>query len=254
MQVQKENVFDEQGNTIETIEAASDESVSEAPEATDEAPAEKPAAKFKIGEREFATQDEALAYAQSQVSALTAEQQIADAYRQGIRDAAISGAPAAESVTPAQPAPDDINPEELYTDPQKFLDKFARKIKTETQAELDHKDRLKTQSDQIWYEFTQRHPMLAEFRGEVEDYTERNLDEVRAIIATKGRPAGYDYVATKIKSRFEQYASAVKPKRELPNTGNAASPTARAPGVTPKRDEKKPLSLADQLRSIRKGR
>lgn len=250
----KEVIFDENGETIEIVEASA------APEAPAEAePPEAPETengggeKYRIGNRTFATQDEALVYAQSQVSALETEQQVADAYRQGMRDALPGAAAGGPSVTPPPtPAAPVLNTEELYTNPQEFLDKFAKRIKTETKAELDQTDLLRQQSEQIWTEFVQRHPMLADFRSEVETFAGQNQADVRAIIATKGRPAGYDYVATKIKSRFESYANAVKPKRELPNTGGGPSPSSKAEGVTVSAAAKKPLSFAEQIRSIRK--
>jgi hypothetical protein len=186
------------------------------------------------------------------VSAIETEQQIADAYRQGMREALSQTPQVSGDVTP-QPTPaNDLNTEELYTNPQAFLDKYAHKIKSETRAELDQRDAIKQQSDQIWSEFTTRHPVLADFRDEIESFTAQNQTEVRAIIATKGRPAGYDYIATKIKSRFENYANAVKPKRELPNGGGGASPGMRAAGVTPKMAAKKSLSFAEQIRTLKK--
>ena len=208
--------------------------------------------KYRIGEKTFVTQDEALEYAQSQVSALETEQQVADAYRQGMREAMQTAPGVAESVTHSQPAQNSLDTEELYTNPQAFLDKFATKIKTETRSEIEQRDSLKAQSDQIWREFTERHPALSDFRNEVETFVQGDVNAVRAIIVTKGKPASYDYIATKLKSRFETYANAVKPKRELPNGSVGASPSSKANGVTPKEPTKKILSFAEQIRTIRK--
>lgn len=255
----KEAVFDENGQTIEEIvtapEEPAQEEFAETPAETETpAPQLKGDGKYRIGDRYFQTQDEALAYAQSQVSALETEQQIADAYRQGMREALLANPQTAQEVTPQVTKQSEFDTEELYTNPQAFLDKYATKIKSETRAELEQRDNLRTASDQIWHEFMQRHPMLADFRREVEDFANANQNEVRAVIATKGRPAGYDYVATKIKARFEAYANAVKPKRELPNNTQGASPSSKAAGVTPKAEAKKPLSFAEQVRSLKKQR
>lgn len=253
-------VFDEGGQTVEEIETQADEveqelaPETEVEETTEETEAPAPTGKYRIGDKVFATQDEALAYATSQVSAMETEAQIADAYRQGMREALLQSPQAAESVTPQAPAAPAYDTEELYTNPQAFLEKYATKIKTEAQAEIDQRLTLKERSDQIWREFTDRHPALADFRNEVEDFVTKNQTEVRAIISTKGRPASYDYVATKLKSRFEAYASAVKPKRALPNTTAGASPSTKSERVTPKTDTKKPLSFSEQLRTIRKRR
>lgn len=263
VQVPKKTVvFDESGETVEEFEAAPEMEQTDLVESVEDTPAENepeveaapaPAAgKYRIGDKTFDTQEEALAYATSQVSALETENQVADAYRQGLRDALSHAAPPVENVTPATPPPPAYNTEELYTDPQAFLDKYARKIKEEARAEIDQSLSLKAQSDQIWREFTDRHPSLAEFRNEVEDFVAKNQTEVRAVISTKGRPASYDYIATKMKSRFEAYANAVKPSRELPNKRSDASPSNKTARVTQSAPAKKPLSFAEQLRSIRK--
>ncbi len=247
----KINVFDENGQTVETLEAdTAGEVTAEVETPTDAAPARE-VGKYRIGDRMFETQEAALEYAQSQVSALETEAQVADAYRQGMRDALPGATPPAASVTPAAPA---LDTQELYTNPQAFLDKFANKIKTETRSELDHKEMINRQSEQIWSEFTQRHPMLADFRSEVENFAAQNQAAVQAVIATKGQSAGYDFVATKIKANFERYQNALKPKRELPNTGAGASPSGNGTSVTPKTDPKKVLSFSEQVKSIRRRR
>lgn len=244
----KEVVFDDNGATVEEIDAVeTQETEVEAQEGTVEEVAAAPASgKYKIGDKTFSTQEEALAYAESQVEL---EKRINDAYRQGQKDLLSVPGQGAESVTPQTPK---LDTEELYTNPDAFLEKFAHKIKSETRSELEQKEAIKTQSDQIWNEFTERHPSLADFRKEVEQYVEQDMSSVRAIIGSKGRPASYDYIATKLKSRFEAYANAVKPKRELPNGGGGASPSSKSSGVTPKVDTKKPLSFADQMRTLRK--
>lgn len=253
----KQVVFDESGETVAEMEAAVEgEEVAEQVEDT-EAPLESEnqdsgPGKYRIGDKSFDTQEEALAYATSQVSALETENQVADAYRQGIRDAIAQAQPGGERVTPQAPPPPAYNTEELYADPQAFLDKYAQRIKTETLSELDQRTSLQAQSDQIWREFTDRHPSLSDFRSEVEDFVSKNRTEVRAVIATKGAPSSYDFIATKIKSRFESYANAVKPKRALPNARSDASPSSKSERVTQNPAAKKPLSFAEQLRSIRK--
>lgn len=245
----RENVFGDDGETLETREIPVGET---GEDVIDEVPA-APAHKYRIGDQTFATQEEALAFANQ---AVELETQRADAYRQGLLDGNISSANPGSGVTPpAAPAVPELNTEELYTNPQAFLDKFANKIKSETRNELSAADQMKAQSDQIWREFTDRHPALAEFRSEVEQFVQADTANVRAIINTKGRPASYDYIATKLKSRFESYATALKPKRALPNNAGGASPTqSAASGVTPKETAKKALSFSEQIRSIRKRR
>lgn len=255
----KEVVFDEHGQTVE-------EQVVEAPEAghaqgTDEsdpvaeaaraeaAAAAAPTAKYRIGDREFATSDEAIAFAQSNISTLNSEIQVADAYRQGIRDAIANPTGAPPVVTPPAPV---LNTEELYTNPQEFLRKYGDQIKTEVLSTAQQQQNVVQQSNAIWAEFVARHPEMSEFRTEVESFVQLDQANVRAIIQTKGRPASYDFIATKLKSRFEAYANAVKPKRELANTNTATTPNAKGTSVTPPAAAKKPLSFSEQVRSMRK--
>jgi hypothetical protein len=254
-QTRKEVVFGDDGQTIEET-IVEDTSGAEAPaeagaageEGAEAAPAaaEPTTGKWRIGDRMFASQEEALQYAQQQ-------EEISAAYRQGVREGLNQPAAAAPGVTPA-PAKPAINVEEFYTNPQEFLEKYATQIKSGLHSELSQKEAERTASENIWREFTDRHPDMADFRNEVEAFVAQNQPDVLALINTKGRPAGYDYVATKLKSRFAAYASALKPKRELPNAGAGVSPTARASGVTPKEPAKKALSFAEQVRSIRKRR
>lgn len=253
----RENTFDENGQTIDDGSGADEaDPIAEAAKAEAlAATAAASAKKYRIGDREFATQDEALTYAQSQVTTLETETQVADAYRQGIRDAMANPQGGAQNVTlPIEPPKPEIDPQEMYTNPEQFLQKFATKIKNDTIGELSQTQNLKAQSDQIWNEFTYRHPELADFRTEVEQYVQSDTQAVRSIIATKGRPSSYDYIATKIKSRFESYATALKPKRELPNGGGGASPGGGNQTVTPPAPAKKALSFSQQVASIRKKR
>lgn len=260
----KEVVFDDQGQTVEVhpeVDPVADaaraaaEGNNEGSEAATDSSDEQPK-KFRIGDREFTTQDEALAFATSQVSTLQTEAQVADAYRQGIRDAMTQPQGAGQSVTPEQPPPlGGLNPEEMYTKPTEFLQKYGEHIKKETRAEFEQRETIRVQSDQIWREFTDRHPELADFRTEVEGFVSLNNPDVRAIIQTKGRDASYDFIATKLKARWSSYETALKPKRALANTGGSGSPAnAKGGNVTPKEPVKKPLSLDEQLRTIRKGR
>jgi len=237
----QENTFDEHGQTVETQTVEGEETV-ESEEQT-----ETTGEKYRIGDQEFATQKEALAYAQQ----LEADKQVSNAYQQGLRDALNQAPQEHQSVTPTENEDEDST-EELFTDPKNYLKRYAERIKQETRAEFDHRDQVRTQSNQIWQEFTDRHPMLADFRAEVEEFVEKNADEVKALIASKGRPAGYDHIATKMKSRFSKYASALNPGRELPNTTTTGVPTSKTDSVTPKKVPQKALSFYEQVRKIRK--
>jgi hypothetical protein len=236
-------VFDEQGNEVnEAVEAA-------APGATEDAEeVAEGGAKYTIGDKSFSTLEDAHAYATSQISTLETEKQIGDAYRLGVQDAAAHVQPAA----PAAPAPEEKFDEDLYySNPAEFLKQFASKITTQVHGVVDRNLSEKEQATRIWNEFTARHPDLADFRAEVETVAAQNLTELRAVNATKGIAAGYDFVALRLKAQFAKYAQTVKPRKQLPNGGAAATAASGGAGVTPKTPAKKALSMKEQIAMIK---
>ena len=252
-QQRKTAVFDERGGDLEPGAEHEMQAVPE-PEAEPEAESEAPAAeegKYRIGDKVFQTLEEAHAYATSQVQ----QANEADAYRQIVQEALIQ-TPQPENVTQPQEPEIAIDEEKLWADPKAFLADFARKVSASTAQKinqsLDHQAALRAQGEQIWGEFTSRHPDLADFRGEAEEFTAQNKEMLQKLTRTKGRQATYDYIAMNLKAKFARYASAVKPRRELPNGSGGPSPSQRAPSVTPPKPAKKPLSFTEQIRSIKR--
>lgn len=229
--------------TDEVVEEPADEEVEET-EVEEPAPA-KGKAKYRIGDKEFDTAEEAHAYATS----VETESNENDAYRRIVKEALLANPPA-ESVTPDA---DDIDETQLFENPKEFLKKFAEKIETKTVQRLDQTQAQKTQSDAIWREFSDRHPALADFRNEAEMITGQNLALVQKLVKTKGQAAAYDFIALKMREDFSRKANALKPSKQLSNKSAATTPSGTKPaGVTPKPKEKKPLSFAEQIRSIKK--
>lgn len=251
-----ERVFGVNGETIEETEAENQE-VEPATEVAD--PEENqdpdpdpvseagPAHKYRIGEKTFATQAEAITYAESTVQAPSE----VDAYRQVLREA-IASAPR----TGDQPAPvtEEFSADELYTDPKSFLQKRDERIKNEVINQINQNQAGRDNDERIWSEFIGRHPDLTEYREEITSIAAKHAVETQNLIRTKGQAAAYDYVATKFKAYADRVSSAVKPKRELKNGGAGAPTGGKVETVTPKGAGKKPLSFAEQLRTIRRGR
>lgn len=251
----QETVFDEQGNVV-TEETEHEETENTGNDAAEDENTGEPEAegKYQIGDRFFNTLEEAHAFATSQMSTLQTEAQVADAYRQGIRDAISRGEQQDPNAGQQTPPEEDFDEETYFANPKEFLSNFAKKIKQETIQSFEQKAQTQQQSETIWREFTDRHPALADFRTETESFVSQNADAVRAIIATKGQAAGYDYVALKLREQFNRYTKALKPARELPNGHGGASPSGTGKSVTQKTQTKKPLSFAEQIRSIKKKR
>lgn len=241
--------FDDNGVPVGTTPEAAASEPAETAEPETEGTA--PQGKYRIGERTFDKLEEAHAYASTHIEALETQTAIADAYRQGSLDAR-GGNGAAANVTPEPVPEDDINEEEFYANPKEFLKKFATDIKAKAVQTMDQQLSVKQQEEQIWSEFTQRHPDLADFRAEVEQFAGQNKTALSGISQTKGRGAGFDFVALKLREQFSKYAQAAKPKRVLSNGGAGVSPTSKGASVTPKPGEKKPLSFAEQIKLNRK--
>lgn len=252
----KERVFGEGGETIEETvidqEIVEEEVIEEVVE-TEEVETEEPAApapaahKYRIGDKTFATQAEALTYAESQVSS-TSE---VDAYRQVLREA-ISAVPRSEPVTQT-PKPVD-NAEELYTNPDEYLRKRDERVKAEVLQTVQQHQAANDADNRTWRDFVDRHPDLIEFREEITMLVARIQPEVQTIGRSKGQAAAYDYVATKFKAQVDRINAALKPKRTL-KEGGAGTPTGtKTETVTPKKGAVKPLSFVEQLKQTRKGR
>jgi hypothetical protein len=249
---QRERVFGENGETVEdTGEVDQTEAVeaveAEEPEGEALAADETAQHKYRIGDKTFQTQAEALTYAESQVQS-TSE---VDAYRQVLREA-ISQVPRSENVTPQ--VNQEENTEELYTNPNEYLRKRDERIKAEVFQQLQQSQASNDADNRIWREFTDRHPDLHDFREEITTLTGKIQPEVVAISRSKGQVAAYDYVATKFKAHAERITQALKPKRTLSNNSSGAPVGTKVEKVTSKVDSKKPLSFSDQIRNMRKRR
>lgn len=247
----KENVFDERGETVAevVVDAVADEPAA-APEEVVAAPVTTGVGKYRVGGKLFERQEEAL----EEATRLLDEQREIDAYRQGQRsvlDHAAVNRVASPDVTQV-PIPD--NTEELYTNPQEFLRKRDEAIEQRVIGKVTAAQAQTAESDRIWREFTDRHPRLAEFRKEVEQYVADNQQEVRVIAGAKGLSAAYDTIANRLQASFSRYAEAVKPTRELANTGAAATPAGKSAPVTSAAQSKKPATMIEQMRSMRSTR
>lgn len=246
----------EQAEDLNTEEAAEEETETQESE---EGAGGGNAPKYIIGDKTFATQAEALAYAQQNLAALEREREILDAYRQGMTDASQQSGQGASGAT-EEPAEDpllaDFDEDEFYTNPKEALKKVAARVREQALTEQQRLIAQRDQDAQVWAEFTADHPEMADYRAEVTSFVQSHAQEVSAIANTKGRKAAYAFVAGKLKEQFSRYAKALGPRKVL-SRGGAPSPAGQgtgAKGVTPKGGAKKPLSMAEQIRSIRKGR
>lgn len=239
----REITFGDNGEELASTELEGSSLESEEP-----AESAEPEGKYRIGEQTFKTLAEAHAYATAQVQ----QTNEVDAYRQVISEA-LRTPGSAIPVTPVAEAPA-IDEEKLWSNPSEFLKNFAHQIKSQTLQEVNQQTSSREAGDAIWREFVDRHPNLSDFRQETEAFATNNQPEIQALIKAKGRKAGYDYIALRLREQFARYADATKPQRQLPNVGTGTSPSQRGTSVTPPKATKKPLSFAEQIRSIKRKR
>lgn len=247
-----EKVFDEAGNEIDpSLENEVQPIEGETPDPDAEGD-ETPAAtgKYKIGDQTFDTYEAAHAYATSQVGESSGAAQGTDAYRQAIQDVLKLANPQ-NGVTPAPEAPA-FDEAEYYEKPAEFLNKFAKKITDETVQAIDSRNAEANRAAQIWNDFSNRHPDLAEFKADIEMIAGQNLTDLQAVNRTKGFNAGYDFLALKMRAKIEAFKQAGKPRRELQNGKGGAGPSGAGTGsVTPKNTPKKVLSFVEQVKQHR---
>lgn len=274
--------FGADGSTVDGTEGAAPEEVTETPEETEEEenaeqePAEgaegegeeaddeeapetppKPEGKYRIGDKFFKTEAEALAYANKQEEA--GNPSVLDAYRQGLLDRENANNPNA-SVTP-NPEDEDSVPfdeEKYYENPGKYMQERDRlllaKATEKATRQINQATTTREQGQAIWNEFSTRHPDLAEFRDETEAYVAANKETLQTMVKDKGRPAALDYIALRMKANFRKYQNLGKPTRVLNNSGGGPSPSGQGRGVTPKPKGEKVMTFAEQIRQNRKVR
>jgi hypothetical protein len=198
------------------------------------------AKKVRIGDREFDTQEAALEYAEK----LEGDKLASDAYAQGIQDA-LSRIPG--NVTPtAAPAPvaEDNFDTEFYTNPKEYLARERTRARDEALAVI----RIEQTREQLWAKFFTEHPDLDGQR----DLCELVYTQNSGILANMDFEKGSKLLATKVRTRFQDWEDRKKPRTELPNvTGKVSGGSSVAPqNVTQQKKNDTPLDFAAQLRSL----
>jgi len=261
--------FDEHGRTIEGTEEEIEDTppVDDETDETDETEGDEPAddesseevegeeppkpagkGKYRIGDKYFNTEAEALAYANANEAPQTDR---LDAYRQGLLDAAALKNPDGSVTPPEDDGGVPFDEEAYLADPAGYMRKRDQLLIAKAAETVNNQSAIREQGNAIWNEFAGRHPELAGFRDETETFVSQNKDEIQAMIRSKGRPAAFDFIALRLKANFRKYQMLGKPTRTLPNGGGGPSPTGTGRSVTPKAKPEKVLSFAEQIRQRR---
>lgn len=212
---------------------------------------EVPAAEelIQIGDKTFASQEEAFAYAQDLHSKGETEKLLHDAYRQGIQDAKLAD-PFAPGVTQeAAPEEEEDFDQKFFENPKEYLKSMAEKIRQETKNELKQETAQAEADRQLWNEFYGKHPDLAGFDEDCQAVLAREAAMIETLVKTQGKEKAMDYLARKTRAKFQTWAERQRPQKELSSEGAAPTPTG-GERVTQSSQEKSegPVDFVGQMK------
>lgn len=192
---------------------------------------------IRIGDKEFKTQAEAIRYAEQ----LEEEKFRIELYNQGVRDALNSQQPQAQQAPPEE----DKFDEEFYSNPKEKL----KQIKEEAKREALLAIQAENNKERLWTQFLEQNPDIE--RRDAERILGENWDTIGKMTDV---PKAMKILAQKTRAEYQRIADKFKPRTELPNkNGQALSMATQTPrSVTPARKEEKPLTLAQQMKMLRK--
>lgn len=221
------------------VEAPAPEAAVGGEEAAAVAEPPKEVKKIKIAGREFDSEEEAFAYADE----LEKERLLEAARAEGMREALEYQRAQAN---PAPAAQEDDFEARYYTDPKSVIEEMKERAKAEIRQELSAKEA----EEQAWREFSEEYPDLADSRRDVMRILQENWDVLGKM---KDRDKAKKLLAQKTRSYYDRIVEMRAPRRELPKTATqAVSPSGGAPrSVTQAKKEEAPLTMAEQLRSLR---
>lgn len=223
----EETAVESEETAEETPAAAEGEPGGDAP-ASEEEP-------IRINGQVFKTQTEAFAYAEQ----LAREKELTDAHSAGVREALEA------SRQPTQPAaePEDDFDQRFYSNPKETLRGLKEEAKREALAIMQQEQNR----ERLWGNFLTENPDI------------RRKDAERILMenwGTIGHMTDFDraqkLLAQKVRSEYEEIAGLLKPRTVVESKKQAISPSGGSPGgVTPKKKDDAPLSMAQQMRKLR---
>lgn len=206
-----------------------------------EAPASAPTGEveedeIRIGDQVFKTQSEAFRYAER----LAQEKDLAEAHSAGIQEAL-----RAQALSQPAPIVEDKFDEEFYSNPKATLERVRAQAIAEAEQRIDQKLAREKQ----WEVFLEKYPDIR--RKDAERILNENWDTLGKISDLE---KGMQVLAQRVRSDYAELEEIRKPRTALPEKRGAQ--TARSggapPSVTPKENEARPLTLAEQMRTLRR--
>lgn len=191
---------------------------------------------IRIAGKTFKNQKEAFEWAEKQEQ----ERLLAEAHSQGVREAL--AAQQAQTAIPQKEEEDDFEVR-FYSNPKETL----REIQTKARDEAVELIRRETAKEKAWNEFLSEYPDIR--RRDAEMILDAHANTIGILPWNEGRKA----LAQAVYKEYDEITNLRKPKTEMMNKKPALSPSGGAPkSVTPRGQDEKPLSFAEQLRNMRK--
>lgn len=207
--------------------------------------------KIVIGDKEFSSQEEALAYARDLQAKGETEKLLHDAYRQGIEDArlATSGANSQHGVTQPEPEEDDDFDQKFFENPKAYLKAMEEKVRKDAMDQALKQIQQQQQDQQLWNEFYSKHPDLAGFDEDCQAVLARESEMIKTLVQTQGKEKAMDYLARKTRAKFQMWAERQRPRAELPQNSPGASPTGGQRVTQPSQEKNEgPVDFVSQMR------
>lgn len=207
-----------------------------AAEATTETPApagEVEEEEIRIGDQTFKTQAEAFRYANQ----LNHDKELAEAHSAGVTEAL-----RAQVVAP--PPAEDKSEEEFWTDPRKAIAKARAEAITEAEARIE----AKLNREKQWDIFLDKYPDI--MREDAQRILDQNLDTIGKVEIEKGM----QLLAAKTRGYYAKIEEFRKPRTVLADgKGTQTARSGSAPtSVTPEQKQTRPLTFAEEMKSLRK--
>lgn len=223
------------------------------PVVEDPAPEAEPAQVFEVDGQKFADEKTAFDYLKKRNTELEAERMVEAARIETMQEMMRhNGGQVTQQVADQVSKADDFDETAFYANPAEYLANERKKLREEVLQEVTSKQTQAQRDAQVWNGFTERHPELADLRDVVELVTEQNTEVVSAL-ARKDIGKAYDYVATKVKEKFQNYVEAAKPGKILPSTKGGVSSGVTAPVTSQQKNnnQDKPLDFIQQVKQHR---
>ena len=209
------------------------------------------AAMVEVDGQKFVNESEAFKYLQGRYGETKTESMINEARLQGMQDA-YANIPQQQTQQAVEPE-DDFDQDKYYEDPVGYTRAREAKLEAKLLARFSAQQTQSQRETQVWNKFANQYPDLADFKQDVDAIAAEHGETVR-MLAKRDEKKAMDYVAMKVREKFQRYVEAMKPTKILANTKAGASLGGYQPVTSQQNQPSTDINLdfAAQLRSIRK--